>query len=93
MAPRSAKKTLKMASRGAKRPQDGPKKRFSLRGPPLRSNLNRPTKGGKRNEVERRTEWDLSRLYWEGFFIPSPPLPAGGPRVRQPPGGEGLKRS
>ena len=40
MAPRSAKKTLKMASTGAKRPQDGPKKRFSLRGPPLRSNLN-----------------------------------------------------
>ena len=36
---------------------------FSLRGPPSRSDRNRPTKGGKRNEVERRTEWDLRVLY------------------------------
>ena len=44
-------------------------------GRPREANLNRPTKGGKRNEVERRTEWDLNGLYWEGFFIPSPPSP------------------
>ena len=40
-------------------------------GRPRAANLNRPTKGGRYDRLER----DLSGLYWGRFFILPPPLP------------------
>ena len=34
---------------------------------------------------EGKRSWDLHVVYWEGFFIPSPPSPPGRVRSRRPP--------